>query len=329
MPAKKTITELDRRKVLYFHYLNGIDTPQKLHDITNIPLRTCRRNLKNFRKGKGPERKVRIYHSASLSPNDRRRLSQLAICNPKWSADQLVAEMVKRGSPKVSNRTIQRTLIAAGIRKWTPEKMPPLTETHKRNRVKWCREHLNQDWSVVFTDESYVELFRSKIQLWARSKPFAKSYAKPPKIMIWGGISLRGKTPLKVDCGTVNSDHYQDIIHECLMESMSIVYPEGYVLQQDNASCHKSKSTMQWFEKQGITVLKWPAMSPDLNPIENLWSVIKRRLEKLDPTKIEDMKYGIEKIWEDIDEEILESLIGSMKKRLELCIAAEGEKIKY
>ena len=70
-------------------------------------------------------------------------------------------------------------------------------------------------------------------------------------------------------------------------------------------------------------------MSPDVNAIENLWSVIKGRLEKLDPTRTEDMKYGIEKIWEDIDEELLESLIGSMKKRLELCIAAEDEKISY
>jgi len=238
--------------------------------------------------------------------------------------------MIKKGSPKVSNRTIQMTLKAAGIRKWIPEKVPPLTETHKRNRVKWCHEYLNQDWSiVVFTDESYVELFRSKIQLWARSKPYAKSYSHPPKIMIWGGISLRGKTPLKVDCGYIDSDRYQDIIHECLMENMSNLYPEGYILQQDNARCHTSKSTTEWFDKQGITVLKWPAMSPDLNPIENLWSVIKGRLEKLDPSRMEDMKYGIEKIWEDIDQELLESLIGSMKKRMELCIAAEGEKINY
>jgi hypothetical protein len=61
---------------------------------------------------------------------------------------------------------------------------------------------------------------------------------------------------------------------------MSALYPDGYILQQDNARTQTSRITNEFFKKYRLVVLKWSVGSPDLNPIENLWAIMKRKLER-------------------------------------------------
>lgn len=322
--------ELDARITLRFHYKRGATTGMALHRATGIPLRTCYRNLKKFKHGKGPERKRKRVTTRKLDANDRRRLVRLALLHPRWSSSDLANELVRRGSPSVHQSTVYRYLIKAKIFKFRPTKVPPLTDTHKQKRVEWCQRNLNRDWTkVVFTDESYVRLFTAIIRLWAKSKPHVKSYANPPQVLIWGGISTRGTTPIKVDCGSVDQFRYQEILHECLVTTITTLYPDGFVLMQDNAKPHTARTTMKWLADRQIEVLDWPSMSPDLNPIENLWAVIKRRIEKLDPTTKSNLKEIIQEIWDGIDHQLVKSLIDSMKNRLQQCIARKGEKTDY
>ena len=79
-----------------------------------------------------------------------------------------------------------------------------------------------------------------------------------------------------------------DILEECLLESADTLYPDGWLLQLDNAPTHKAHQTQRWLQDNGVTVLDWPANSPDLAPIENLWAVIKRRVELRRPQNIYD-----------------------------------------
>ncbi len=63
-----------------------------------------------------------------------------------------------------------------------------------------------------------------------------------------------------------------------------------FIFQQDLAPAHTAKGTKSWFNDHGVTVLDWPANSPDLNPIENLWGIVKRKMKDTRPYNADDLK---------------------------------------
>ena len=97
----------------------------------------------------------------------------------------------------------------------------------------------------------------------------------------------------------------------------------------DNASYHTSKNIENFFTDPMINIIYLPPRSPDLNPIENLWSVMKRNVGKRNPETFEDLKITIyEEFW-SIDEHIVENLIMSMNHRIKAIIEVDGEIIDY
>ncbi len=83
--------------------------------------------------------------------------------------------------------------------------------------------------------------------------------------------------------------------------------------------------TWQNLQKIGITIKDWSACSPDLNPIEHVWAIMKNRLEVLDPKDTQSFKDGIEKVWSELwNNGDLKYLIESMPSRIERCLKAKG-----
>ena len=80
--------------------------------------------------------------------------------------------------------------------------------------------------------------------------------------------------------GKVNQTLYNEIL-EVGFSSTFCFYdmdPRHVLFQQDNAPIHNTKSMKQWFKQQIFDLLQWPAQSPDLNPIEHMWALVKKRL---------------------------------------------------
>ncbi len=89
--------------------------------------------------------------------------------------------------------------------------------------------------------------------------------------MIWAAMSSAGVGPLCFLKSTVNAVIYQNILEHFMLPSADKLYGDAdFIFQQDLAPAHTAKGTKSWFNDHGVTVLDWPANSPDLNPIENL-----------------------------------------------------------
>ncbi|RWS18691.1 transposase (putative)-like protein, partial [Leptotrombidium deliense] len=108
--------------------------------------------------------------------------------------------------------------------------------------------------------------------------------------MYWGAMCIRGLSPIAHVPGTVDRWKHVKILEHNLPDTMNTLYPDGYVYQEDNAPCHKAKYTQNWIRENNIKVLKWPPGSPDLNPKENLWALMKRDLEMRNPRIISHLR---------------------------------------
>ncbi|KAI6656221.1 hypothetical protein LOD99_1554 [Oopsacas minuta] len=110
-------------------------------------------------------------------------------------------------------------------------------------------------------------------------------------------------------------------------QTADTLYPDGWKLQEDNSSIHTSKFSCAFKETYRVRRIDWPPNSPDLNPIENLWGVLKHRIIVNAPKTIEEVESMIHSQWETFEPDFLSKFTSSMKKRCNLVIASGGKKI--
>ena len=259
----------------------------------------------------------------------------------------ITAKSIKRllgeDGDKFSVRRIREILQNAGYKSRHAARKPLLTERMKMQRMEFATSHLHwtaEMWGkVMFTDESTFRLVRGGIKRVRRppgsnrfdQKFCVKTVKHSGSIMVWAGFDGRwgraGISFLKPGT-TMNAEVYVATLEDHLLE---FFHGRGCThLLQDSAPCHKARRTMAFLEDQGIEVIKWPGNSPDLNPIENLWTVFKNKLEEKKCTSVAEMKEEITRIWcRDITKEYCRTLAQSMPRRLQAVLEADGGHTKY
>ncbi|KAL7720609.1 Tc1-like transposase DDE domain-containing protein [Entamoeba marina] len=144
--------------------------------------------------------------------------------------------------------------------------------------------------------------------------------------MVWGAIGHGFKSQLIFFDKTVDNVKYRKMfVENGLLETFKVKYPRGFQFQQDGAPAHTCVLTMNFFKDNGIDVLpNWPANSPDLSPIENLWGIMKQEIRKKSIKNIDDLKKEIQRVWDSIKLKTINKLINSMEARLKMCVENKG-----
>ena len=132
----------------------------------------------------------------------------------------------------------------------------------------------------MFSDESRVSTSPdSPVMWWVKrgQHVYIETEKFPPSIMVWAGIIGPMKTPLIKCPQRMNAQAYVEMLEANGVPNFLQWCGENSQIQQDGAPCHTAASTMRWFRDQGIRVLpNWPANSPDLSPVEQIWAIMKR-----------------------------------------------------
>lgn len=254
-----------------------------------------------------------------------------------------------RGNLKCSIDTIRNRLKEKGLKCRIPARKPFLTQYHKQMRYVFAQSHLNwtlQDWSrVVFSDE---KVFRSSSRGALRvyrplknSDRYDDAYLVPstnpstgssPRftICVWMCFSGTGLRRLhRIERKTLNSEYYTTQILASIEQDLC---DNDLTFMQDLSSIHTSRATKHWLSERNINVMSdWPPKGPDMNPVENVWAELVRRVEK--------NRQGIvnrDQLWEDIwrafqeiPDSYFENLIRSMPNRVGTVASKHGGWTKY
>ena len=159
-----------------------------------------------------------------------------------------------------------------------------------------------------------------------------------------GCFSRDGLGPLVRIQGNMDAIQYRNIMENHMLPHARDKMSQNWVYQQDNDPKHTSKLLIGslrrlldgrrvripgWFSLNGIQLFKWPSNSPDLNPIEHLWSQVKSKLKGHRFASKDDLWAAVEQAWGEIPIENVISLVDSMPKRINSVIRSLGAHTKY
>lgn len=277
------------------------------------------------------------------TPTMDRRIAAISKKDPFSSARSVLNEL----QLDVSTRTVQRRLVEKNLHGRVARKVPLHSSRHVKHRLEFAARHLNwngiegkKKWrNILWTDESKVNLFGSDGKTYVRRPPLTEFNPKYTKkktvkhgggnIMIWGCFSWYGVGPLFWIKDKMNAAMYVDILENIMYPYAEMNMPLKWTFQQDNDPKHTSKAAKQWFRGKQISVMDWPAQSPDLNPIENLWKDVKTSIAHIRVQNKQQLWQEIEKAWYSIPPEKCQKLIDSMPNRCAAVIKNKGFATKY
>lgn len=281
-----------------------------------------------------------------LSARDEKYCVKKIISGESQTATKVAKDLKNDFQIQVSRHTVARSLKSSGLRSGEKKKKPALSEKNRKLRLEFAKIHRDwtfDDWSrVIFSDESKINRFNSDGRSWCW---FRDVEAVEPRtvnethkfggggIMVWSCFSVHGVGYMCKIEGKMDQALYKVILEGDLMSTIEYydLEEDKIIFMHDNDPKHKAKSVTEWIESRKFECMDWPPQSPDLNPLENLWSGLKRRLNAYSapPKGLNELWERVTEVWNSIDAETCKKLIESMPNRMKEVIKAKGRWTKY
>lgn len=291
----------------------------------------------------------RWQHTRSLEDSERSGRPRCTDEETDDSIEALAAEQ-KRTVPKAikkelqlecSARTVRRRLDEVGLYGRIGRTEYVYEERDLQRRLSFAEGYAcwtTADWDrVIFSDETHIEVY-GRSRVWVQ-RPVGHAFdpdylvervPHSERVSLWGCFCARGVGQAEIFVGEFDAKRYVDILQHNLIQTALHFYPnEHWWFQQDNAPQHTANISKRWFHNHGVDLLDFPPYSPDLNPIENLWGILKGRIEKRLARTTDEIERVLKEEWEALDKELLTSLAHSMPTRCAAVVANHGHKAPY
>ena len=245
-----------------------------------------------------------------------------------------VSELKAHYGYNLTVKSVRRCIYKNGIRNYVAVSKPYLLPRHVQARKRWANMHKYWDmghWGrVIFSDKSNFTMkpSRRRAGVWRREGERYKTINLVPtfksgnaSISVWAAFSIKGRTPLVLIEVNLNQALYLNILKHYLLPFADERHGsrENAIYQQDGCGTHRAKSVSSFLDAEKVQLLPCPAQSSDLNPIENTWAMLKRKLrtQSTYPTSKSGLFERLSEIWDKLPDSYFEKLMQSMSTRVE------------
>lgn len=238
----------------------------------------------------------------------------------------------------ICESTAKKILNENNIKYFEKTPITPLTQAHKDDRVNFTGNFALKSYrdmpNIIFSDECLVETDLKGHGIWRvpgdyPDEAFYERSQHPTSVMIWGAIGPYGYQSelLKFD-QRVNSFYYcSSLINNKIFLKLYYTFGRNWVWQEDNAPPHRSQFTKTVLKECVPSKLIWPARSPDLSPIEQIWQYMKKQISCYNFNSKDQLFFFLRRIWNSIPKQKIHNYYSSFLARCKVCHNIKGESL--
>ena len=332
--GKQTRFLSQAEKLLIAHDVGMGAKPNEISDDTGRHRSTVGRFLRS------PIREDQLHRKLMTEDETLRAIilrENTDIQGKRLSCTRLAKKIQDKYLIQISKETVRQIRRGLGMRFLRPIPQCDMTEAHKTNRVAFAldwiynRICLLRRSPIIFSDESKICLMESAKRLsrvpgeCVECEYLSRSQ-HPIQIMVWACVGVGFKSDLLQFRETCNQETYRDLLTEhAIFPELNARFGEfQYIFQQDNAPPHVARRTIEWLNKHTLLLSDWPAHSPDLNPIEIMWALMKARIDVTGIKTAGELFQRAQTAWNDITQETVDNVCSSFEARLRTVIHLHG-----
>lgn len=313
----------------------------KISEILNFSRGKINNAINYYKKHKTFNNLPRKKPRKTTAAEDR-IIVRLSKSDPFLTSMEIRAQIEQNHGIQISAQTVRRRLQENKLNGRIARRKPNVSKRNIKKRLAFAKEHGQKSlefWnSIVWSDESKFNVFGNDGKPYVRRPPLQELNPRYTKktvkhggssVMVWGCFTASGVGPIVQIDGNMTGEVYKNILQQNLMGDYARSLPTEWLFQHDNDPKHCSRVVKTWQSSNHIKILEWPAQSPDLNPIENLWGIIKRVVAAKKPSNKSSLWQIIKDEWNKIPPDQCSALVSSMNRRCSEVILKKGFPTKY